>query len=54
MSSKGTKPKPGPQPETLRAEGADWTEAVRHALTKPRPPEGWPETNRKKKPAKKK
>lgn len=31
------KNKPGPDPETLKAEGADWEDAVAHALNKPRP-----------------
>lgn len=36
----------GPEPKTLRGEG-DWRDAVRKALKKERPPEGWPTPKRK-------
>lgn len=35
--------KPGPRPETLRAEGVDWKDAIKHALRKPKPKDGWPD-----------
>ncbi|HEX9581557.1 MAG TPA: hypothetical protein VF970_10685 [Gemmatimonadales bacterium] len=34
--------KRGPTPEVLTVEG-DWQDAVKEAVTKPRPPEGWPD-----------
>ena len=33
--------KRGPQPDTLKIEGMTWQEAIKKALSKPRPPEGW-------------
>jgi len=47
------KKKTGPVPETLRIE-RDWKDAVRTALRKPRPPEGWPEAAKTPKPKKRK
>jgi hypothetical protein len=35
------KPKPGPKPATV-AHGGDWESAVKKALDKKRPAEGWP------------
>ncbi|MCH7547229.1 MAG: hypothetical protein IID30_12585 [Planctomycetes bacterium] len=35
--------KRGPKPETLKAEGVDWEDAIAHALKKKKPEEGWPE-----------
>ncbi len=32
----------GPKPKTLKAEGADWEEAIKHSLQKPKPKHGWP------------
>ena len=43
MNSKKKPKKPGPSPETLKAEGADWEDAMRHALNKPKPAEGFPD-----------
>lgn len=40
----------GPKPETIRADGADWKDAMRHAMNKPKPQEGWPKPEPKKKP----
>ena len=34
--------RPGPEPERTKAEG-DWKNAVRKALKKKKPPEGWPQ-----------
>jgi len=51
MAAKRT---PGPEPDRLKIE-ADWEEAMKRALAKPRPPEGWPGLKKKgraKKPAK--
>ena len=53
-----TKPKKpkrtGPKPETVKLKGP-WEKAVRHALKKERPAEGWPDQpkskQKKKKPA---
>lgn len=44
--------KPGPDPSRVKIDG-DWEEAVKRALGKKRPPEGWPRPPGKKKPAKK-
>ena len=33
--------KPGPKPERVKTDG-DWQDAVKKALKKPRPKEGWP------------
>ena len=35
-------PIPGPDPERLRFDEEDWEEAVKKALKKPRPEDGWP------------
>lgn len=37
------KHKPGPKPESVKAEGVDWKDAMRHAMGKPKPKEGWPD-----------
>ena len=45
MVKPGKRPKdqkPGPDPEELKVEG-DWEEAVKKALKKKRPKDGWPE-----------
>ena len=44
--------KPGPEPDRVKIEG-DWEEAMKRALGKKRPPEGWPSPPGKKKRAKK-
>lgn len=36
-------PNRGPKPETLKAEGVDWEDAITHALKKTKPEGGWPE-----------
>ena len=33
---------PGPDPDRLDVEEEDWQEAVKKALKKEKPPEGWP------------
>lgn len=42
----------GPEPDRVKIEG-DWEEAVKRALGKKRPPEGWPRPPGKKKREKK-
>ena len=42
---------PGPEPERLKIEG-DWEEAMKRALGKKRPSEGWPRPPGKRKQAK--
>lgn len=42
------KRKRGPDPERVKFEG-DWEEAIRKALRKERPPEGWPEPKKNEK-----
>lgn len=37
------KRKPGPDPERLKLPFRDWKEAIREALKRERPTEGWPE-----------
>jgi len=34
--------KPGPKPDHLKLEG-DWGEAVKKAIRKGKPPDGWPD-----------
>ncbi len=41
MSGKKEKKKRGPGPETLRI-GRKWADAIRRALRKKKPKEGWP------------
>lgn len=36
-------PPPGPNPEHLKLDEDDWTEAVKKALGKKKPREGWPD-----------
>jgi hypothetical protein len=43
-----TTPGPAPVPERVKTEG-DWTSALKKALDKKRPPEGWPKDTRPKK-----
>lgn len=45
--------KRGPEPERLKIEGMTWQQAIKKALSKPRPPEGWPKPPRKPSKAKK-
>ena len=45
MKNKPSRKKPGPDPEILRAEGADWDEAVAHVLKKTKPAGGWDKTS---------
>jgi hypothetical protein len=40
--------RPGPEPERLKIDG-DWEQAVERALKKPRPADGWPKPQQKKK-----
>jgi hypothetical protein len=35
----------GPTPDRVKVSG-DWTDAIKKALEKPRPPQGWPEQPR--------
>lgn len=42
----GKQDKPGPRPETLKFEG-HWHDAVKMALHKKRPADGWPKMPRK-------
>lgn len=39
--SKKKRSKPGPQPEQVKVRG-NWERAVKKALKKKRPPDGWP------------
>lgn len=43
MSQDDRKKTPGPQPDHLKLDEDDWTEAVKKALGKKKPPEGWPD-----------
>ena len=40
-AKKHAKKTPGPEPETLKIEG-DWKDAMKKALPKKKPAEGWP------------
>ncbi len=40
MSKKHKPKQPGPKPETFKAEGVDWKDAIRHALGKKKPEKG--------------
>ncbi len=35
--------KRGRKPKALRADGVDWQDAMKHALKKPKPKDGWEE-----------
>lgn len=35
--------RPGPSPERLNLDSDNWKDALRRALEKVRPPEGWPD-----------
>ena len=39
MADRKTDSKRGPKPETLKAEGVEWEEAIAHALKKKKPEE---------------
>jgi hypothetical protein len=54
MSDEDNDKKPGPDPETLNAKGVDWKDALKHAMRKKKPAEGWPEKPKKKRKRKKK
>lgn len=43
VTKKAKTSKRGPKPETVKIEG-DWEEAVKTALDKKRPAEGWPDS----------
>ncbi len=42
MSKDCDKQNPGPEPERLKIDG-DWEDAVKKAMGRPKPAEGWPE-----------
>jgi hypothetical protein len=42
MAKDADKKKPGPDPDHLKLEG-DWEDAVKKALEKKRPKDGWPD-----------
>ena len=46
-TKKKKKSKRGPTPDRVKIKG-DWSEAIKTALEKKRPPEGWPEPRKKK------
>lgn len=46
---KSQKNKRGPKPETIKAEGVDWEQAIDHALHKPKPKGGWPKPEKRSK-----
>jgi len=48
MKATRTNKLPGPEPEILKIEG-DWKDAVKKALSKKRPAEGWPKPPARKK-----
>ena len=39
-------PRPGPAPDHVKFVEDDWEEAVRRAVKKPKPAEGWPKPDR--------
>ena len=47
MSKKFPILKTGPKPERVKIDG-DWKDAVGDALKKPRPADGWPNSDKKK------
>jgi len=50
MAKKPKNPKPpGPEAETLKLRG-NWEDAFGRAISKPRPPGGWPKSEKKQKP----
>ena len=51
LGNKSNKKKrsPGPKPEHLKLEG-DWEDAVKKAIHKEKPKEGWPDDKKGKKP----
>ena len=48
MDSRKPKKKRGPKPDHLKIDG-DWEDAVKQALGKEKPEEGWPEEEKDKK-----
>lgn len=40
---KSSEKRPGPDPERLRIEEEDWENAVKRAIKREKPAEGWPE-----------
>ena len=42
MEAPDPKSDPGPEPERLKIEG-DWEDAMKRAMEKPKPAEGWPD-----------
>ena len=44
MKKKDQRKKPGAKEKRLRVEGVDWKDAMKHALTKPKPEE-WVQQN---------
>jgi hypothetical protein len=49
INMKQTPKKPGPEPEILKIEGMNWKDAMKKALQKRRPAEGWPKAEPKRK-----
>lgn len=47
MSDEKQRPKPGPEPDRLKLDEADWEKAVERALRKKRPKEGWPKDEKR-------
>jgi hypothetical protein len=47
MAKKKQKNKRGPKPDTLKIEG-DWEQAMKKAIRKEKPEEGWPKHDKKK------
>lgn len=35
-------PRPGPAPDHVKLDDDDWEEAIRRAVKRPKPAEGWP------------
>ena len=47
MNEDGKQPsKPGPEPDRLKIDG-DWEDAIKQAIGKPKPPDGWPDQDDK-------
>lgn len=49
MKSKESKKTKGPNPDILKIEDMNWKDAVKKAVKKKKPKEGWPEPEKKKK-----
>ena len=39
----------GPKPQTVTATGVDWKDALKHAMSKAKPKDGWPKPDTKQK-----